>query len=33
MFVTTNEKEKLKTIIKIFGRDNARKIFFDISTY
>jgi len=33
MIVTKNEKEKLKTIIKIFGRDNARKIFFDISTY
>ncbi|KAL6617424.1 hypothetical protein LY90DRAFT_669260 [Neocallimastix californiae] len=30
--VTKEEKEYLKTIIKIFGRENAKKIFFDVSS-
>jgi len=30
--VTEEEKEKLKTIIKLFGRDNAKKIFFEVSS-
>jgi len=29
--VTEEEKEKLKTIMKIFGRDTATKIFFEVS--